>query len=374
MAAQSLGYHVHVYSPGANTPAGQSADLEITAPYLDEDALKAFSQDVDVVTFEFENIPLAAIDVVNEFVPVRPGRNILATAQNRLLEKRFISELGIDVPRFLPVEGPDDIRSFFSEGKFDEQAVLKSAESGYDGKGQTVVNGAGDAEDAWNRIGGCSAIVEEKIDFEIELSVVGARSIDGKMEWFGPILNDHQNHILDVSVAPANSLPTSVSAAAISATQAIMEHFDLCGVLCVEFFLTSSGRLLVNEIAPRPHNSGHMTIEAATTSQFEQQARAVCGLPLGSMRQKAPAAMANLLGQHLNFDQPNWSSMFQSPTVKLHLYGKAAPRVDRKMGHLTALAERTSTAESLVRSARSAIAQQNSNEDFSENTISCDSE
>jgi len=355
-AAHQLGYRVHVFSPDADSPAGQVSEQEISSPYDDVDALTKFAQHVDIVTLEFENIPLTAVNAIERFVPVRPGPDVLAAAQNRIVENSSLRKAGLPVPVFATVAGPNDIRTFLSRPNATAQAVLKSAEAGYDGKGQTRVSTSDDAADALSRIGTSNAIVEELVNFQLELSVIGARSPDGHIQCFGPIVNDHQNHILDVSVAPAEGIDPGICAEAIEITRCVLEHFDVTGVLCVEMFLTTDGRLLVNEIAPRPHNSGHLTIEACVTSQFEQQVRTVCGLPLGSMELLRPAAMANLLGDHLAAPTTDVTAALQSPDVKLHLYGKRDPRLKRKMGHITATAATSTVAESLVRAARRAIA------------------
>jgi len=355
-AAHRLGYRVCVFSPDSGTPAGQAADREITAPYEDKNALRAFARRVDVVTVEFESIPLSAIEAVERIVPVRPGLNVLATAQNRIAEKTTLQQLGLPVPEFAPVSCAADIERFIDQAADSRPVVLKSASAGYDGKGQSIVNGKDDALEALHRIGDPQAIVEAHVDFECELSVVGARSVDGEIQCFGPIHNEHRDHILDVSVAPSDCLLPAVRAEAIEITQMVLEQLEVCGVLCVEFFYTRDGRLLVNEIAPRPHNSGHLTIEAATTSQFEQQVRAVCGLPLGSMQLLRPAAIANLLGEQLMAKEPDWNSLLAWPTLKLHLYGKGIPRAGRKMGHMTATASSSVVAESHVRGARRVLA------------------
>ncbi len=351
MAAHTLGYRVHVFSPDTDTPAGQAATREITASYDDVDALRAFASGVDVVTLEFENIPLGAIDVVERIVPVRPGRQVLATAQNRIVEKSTLRNAGLPVADHAAVRCSSDIVQFIEQCGDAGRVVLKSAEAGYDGIGQTIVEGTFDADAALSRIDTESAIVEKLIEFECELSVIGSRSDKGDVECFGPVLNRHRDHILDTSVAPAENLSPTVRAEAIEMTRTVLEQLDVCGVLCVELFYTTGGQLLINEIAPRPHNSGHLSIEAAVCSQFEQQVRAVCGLPLGSMQQVRPAAMANLLGQHVA-GVTDWSSLLSWPTVKLHLYGKEDPRSRRKMGHLTATAANSAAAESQVLRAR----------------------
>jgi len=372
-AAHQMGYRVHIYSPNTDTPAGQSADLEVTASYEDADSLHTFARHVDVVTYELEHVPLSALDVIENHIAVRPGYEVLATAQNRVVEKSRLQRAGLPVPDFAAVNAVSDIHAFLSHKKTSDVVVLKTAEQGYDGKGQTLVDGIADADAALDRINQRKAIVEELIDFDYELSVIGSRSLEGHFEYFGPVLNFHRNHILDVSVAPAKRMSPAVRAEAIEITKALLEELDACGVVCVEFFYTTDGRLLINEIAPRPHNSGHLTLEASTTSQFEQQVRAVCGLPLGSMEQSTPAAMANLLGMHLAGNSLQWQNVLNWPTVKLHLYGKGVPHPGRKMGHLTATAPQAEIAESLVRSARKNM-RLDSGDDFTENHFNYKSE
>jgi 5-(carboxyamino)imidazole ribonucleotide synthase len=231
---------------------------------------------------------------------------------------------------------------------------LKTAAWGYDGKGQCVVRSPEDAVKAWDSLGRAEAVCEAFIDFAGEVSVIGARGLDGRCEFYGPIGNRHANHILDVSVCPA-PLDAKIGREAVVIARTVLETLEVVGVLCVEFFVTRDGRLLINELAPRPHNSGHLTIDAHATSQFEQQVRAVCGLPLGSAEQLRPAAMANLLGYVWADGEPNWPSMCESSHAKLHLYGKREPRVGRKMGHITALASTLDEAEARVRQAREAL-------------------
>jgi 5-(carboxyamino)imidazole ribonucleotide synthase len=231
--------------------------------------------------------------------------------------------------------------------------VLKTADFGYDGKGQELIRPDSDAEAAWRSIGGGEAVLEAFVDFECELSVVAARGADGSFAHYGAIENAHSNRILDVSVSPAR-LPSSVAEEAVRIARGVLGELDVVGVLCVEFFLTRSGKLLINELAPRPHNSGHLTFDACVTSQFEQQLRAVCGLPLGSAELLRPAAMANLLGDLWRDGEPDWGAVCAFPAAKLHLYGKLAPRPGRKMGHITAVAETAGEAEAIVRSAREA--------------------
>lgn len=351
IAARRLGYRVHVLSPDDDTPTGQVADVEIKAPYEDLDAVRRFARGVDIVTFEFENVPVATATAAAEFAPVRPGGAVLHTAQNRAREKRFLASSGVPVAPFGIIEEATDLAATLEVVGF--PAVLKTARFGYDGKGQAVVRTLDEASAAWQRLG-TTCVCEAFIAFDRELSVVAARGISGEFAHFGVVENRHVDHILDTTIAPA-SLPPAVSQRAIEITRTIFDALDVVGVLCVEFFLTSDGGLLVNELAPRPHNSGHFTFDACVTSQFEQQLRAVCGLPLGSPRQMAPAAMVNLLGHLWQAGEPDWSRALATPEIKLHLYGKAQPRPGRKMGHLTALAPTVEEALGLARAARHAL-------------------
>lgn len=352
LAARSLGYRVHVYSPERGAPAGQVADREVVADYLDLNALGAFARGVDVVTFEFENVPAAATDELAGRVPVRPAGRVLETTQHRLREKRFLEGAGFPVAPFRAARSADELRSALAA--LGTPAVVKTAGWGYDGKGQVRIDDPAAAGAAWAALGTDEAVVEAFVDFERELSVVAARGLDGDFAHWGIVENRHVRHILDLTLAPA-SIPEALAAAAVEIARGVLAALDVVGVLCVELFATRDGRLLVNELAPRPHNSGHWTIDGATTSQFEQQLRAVCGLPLGSTRQHRPAAMANLLGDLWADREPDWSAALAVPDVHLHLYGKADPRPGRKMGHLTALGDSLEEAEGRALEARARL-------------------
>jgi 5-(carboxyamino)imidazole ribonucleotide synthase len=349
IAARRMGYRVHTLSPDADTPTGQVADVEIIAPYDDLDAVRKFSAGVSVVTFEFENVPSATAEAAGSHAPVRPSGSILHTTQHRLREKAFLSNAGFPLTPFCPVRSNDDLRQGLD--LLGRPAVLKTADFGYDGKGQILIAPGDDADAAWRSIGGGEAVLEAFVDFERELSVVAARGMDGSFAHYGAIENAHSRRILDVSICPAR-LPAAVAAEAVEIARGVLDQLQVTGVLCVEFFLTRNGKLLINELAPRPHNSGHLTFDACVTSQFEQQLRAVCGLPLGSSELLRPAAMANLLGDLWQGGEPDWAAVCAFPTAKLHLYGKLAPRPGRKMGHITALAGTAEEAERIVRSAR----------------------
>lgn len=352
MAARRMGYKVHTFSPDEDTPTGQVADLEITASYDDLDAVRDFARGVSAVTFEFENVPAATAAAAAEFAPVRPGGNVLHIAQHRLREKTFLHNAGLPVTPFRRIGSIPELQIAMQE--LGLPAVLKSAGFGYDGKGQFTIRSVDQAGEAWEAIGQQEAVLEAFIDFEREVSVVAARSETGEFAHFGVTENRHRNHILDVSISPGN-VSAVVFRDAVEITRAILEKLEVVGVLCVEFFLCSGDRLLVNEMAPRPHNSGHFTFDANVTSQFEQQLRAVCGLCLGSVTQFAPAAMANLLGDLWTAGEPNWARTCCTPNVKLHLYGKSEARPGRKMGHLTALADSAEQAASDVKRARKAL-------------------
>jgi 5-(carboxyamino)imidazole ribonucleotide synthase len=352
IAARRMGYRVHTYSSKSDTPTGQLCDREVCASYDDLDAVRDFARSVDVVTFEFENVPAATVEACAEFGPVRPGWNVLYIAQNRLREKNFLSQNGFPVAPFRGVNSREDLDAALNA--IGLPGVLKTAGFGYDGKGQTKINSLEDAEVAWGNLGGAEGVLEGWVAFEREVSVVAARGVDGAFSHWGVVENEHANHILDVTTAPAN-VPVQVEKDALEIARGILEKLEVVGVLCVEFFLAAGGELIVNELAPRPHNSGHFSFDASLTSQFEQQLRAVCALPLGSTELLCPAAMANLLGDLWQTGEPNWAAALQFPDVKLHLYGKSNAIPGRKMGHLTALADSPQKAAELVRAARAAL-------------------
>lgn len=352
IAARRMGYRVHTFSPDEDTPTGQVADVEVTASYGDLDAVRRFARGVSVVTFEFENIPAPTAEAAAENAPVRPAGRVLHITQHRIREKAFLSKAGFPVTPHRTVESVEDLdRGVLDLGC---PAILKTADFGYDGKGQARIAAPDQAEAAWSSIGRVPAVLEQFIPFEREISVVAARGMDGAVADWGVIENRHHDHILDMSIAPA-SVPTEVAREARELARAVLEALEVVGVLCVEFFVKPNGRLLINELAPRPHNSGHFTVDASMTSQFEQQLRAVCGLPLGSTEQLRPAAMANLLGDLWAAGEPDWRAALAVPNLKLHLYGKLEPRPGRKMGHLTAVADDTNAALETVLRARRAL-------------------
>jgi 5-(carboxyamino)imidazole ribonucleotide synthase len=352
IAARRMGYRVHTLSPDYDTPTGQVADLEVQAAYDDLDAVRKFARGVSVVTFEFENVSAAATEAAAEHAPVRPAGAVLHTTQNRLREKGFLAGAGFPVTPYAPVRSPEDLTSALAT--LGTPAVLKTAGWGYDGKGQVKITSLLDVPAAWEAVGRQESVLEAFVDFEREVSVVAARGLDGSFAHFGVIENRHSRHILDVSIAPA-AVSSRVEREAVEIARGILEGLDVVGVLCVEMFLTRDDRLLVNELAPRPHNSGHLTFDACVTSQFEQQLRAITGLALGSTELLRPAAMANLLGDLWQNGDPDWPAACRYPDVKLHLYGKAEPRPGRKMGHLTAVAVTPGEAVERVVGARGAL-------------------
>lgn len=349
IAARKMGYRVHTYSPDDDTPTGQVADVEVTAAYDDLDRVREFASKVKVVTFEFENVPAATTAAAAERTIVRPRGEVLHTTQHRLREKTFMQQSGFPVAPFKAVRSADEVTAALQVVGC--PAVLKTAGWGYDGKGQAKITDVSQAAAAWKNLNTTEGVVEGFIQFEREVSVVAARGVNGEFVHYGVIDNRHCNHILDVSVAPAE-VPAAVSKQAVELARAVLEKLDVIGVLCVEFFLTHEQQLIINELAPRPHNSGHLTFDACVTSQFEQQLRAICELPLGSTEILRPAAMANLLGDLWFPKTPQWSKALSIPDVKLNLYGKAEARPGRKMGHLTAMANTQQEAIAKVLKAR----------------------
>ncbi len=351
IAARQRGYRVVVFGDPANSPAGQVSDFSFDAAMDDESQLRKFAEAVDVVTYEQENIPVPTVEFLLQHVPVFPGPELLRASQHRLLEKTSLRSIGIPTADFVSVRSAADLRSAVSN--FGGDAILKTVTLGYDGKGQARVRPGTDFEKLWSQFNVAEAIVEKVVEFSFELSIVASRFADGTCSFFSPVFNYHVHHILDLSISPSTLVQQQQAREAVEMARAILEHFNVIGVLCVEFFATTDGRLLVNEIAPRPHNSGHLTIDACQSSQFEQQFRAVSGLPSGDVSAQAPAAMINLLGDHLmNATPERWRSVFQLPQVHVHMYGKAEPRIGRKMGHITATAQTAEKAEQLAREAR----------------------
>jgi len=350
MAAKRMGYRVEAISDGAECPAAHHADRVHVGAFDDARKLEQIARSLDVLTFEFENVPVEAARAMQKVVPVRPDPLVLFTTQDRAREKAFLMEHGFGCAPHRVVQSRDELHA--GVVALGLPAVLKTAAFGYDGKGQRKIDDASAIDAAWAALGPETCVLEGWVDFDCEISVVAARGMDGATAVFEPSRNEHRHHILDVASAPAG-LPQRVLDAASDTATRILDKLGFVGVACVEFFVTRDGTVLVNEIAPRPHNSGHLTIQACETSQFEQQVRAVCGLPLGSTRQVAPAAMANLLGDCWAGGEPDWAAALAIPGVSLMLYGKSEPRPGRKMGHLTALASTVEEAIANVTRARS---------------------
>jgi len=330
LAAARLGYRCSVFCETENDPAAQFCDRVVAAPYDDLAALEKFVGGVDVVTFEFENIPRDSADWLTRHSLVRPSARVLEIAQDRSLEKSFLNDNGIQTAPWTEITDAASLDA--AAGNIGLRAVFKTARLGYDGKGQAMVHSRDELTSAWDTVGKVRAVLEGFIDFACEVSVIVARGPDGQMECFDIVENQHANHILDVTIAPAR-IAADTAEKARTTGQAVAEALDLVGLVAVEMFVTKDGGILVNEIAPRPHNSGHWTIDACVTSQFEQMVRAVCGLPLGSPARHSNAIMRNLIGNDANA----WHHHLEAPETRLHLYGKAEARAGRKMGHMTRL-------------------------------------
>ncbi len=338
LAAARLGYRVHVYCPEADSPAAQVSAAATVAAYDDEGALDRFARSVDVVTFEFENIPARTVEILAAHVPVRPSARCLEVAQDRLKEKTFLNAHGAPTAPFMRIGTAHDLACQLDE--IGRPAVLKTATMGYDGKGQVMIRADTDLAEAWRLMGADVGILEGFVDYACEVSVVLARGLDGQIAAYDTVENRHKDHILDVTLAPAPVAP-EIAAEAERIAARVAGALDLVGLLAVEMFVTRDGRVLVNEIAPRPHNSGHWTIDACVTSQFEQFVRAVCGLPLGDPARHSDAAMKNLIGD----DVERFGALIADPGAKVHLYGKARALPRRKMGHVTWLYPRGSGAK-----------------------------
>ena len=336
IAARRLGYKVRTFDPSAGACAAAIADEHVTADWSDTAALTRFAQGCGRVTLEFENIPPATVEFLAKSLPCHPSASVLATCQNRRREKEFLRASGIPCADFAVVSSLEELRAAVKGIGF--PCVLKTADFGYDGKGQVKLPTAeADLAAAWAGIGGAVGVLEAWVPFQMEISVLVARTVDGRTAVYDPAENIHRNHILHLSLSPARiSADTAAEARAMALS--IAEKIGLVGLLAVEMFV-KDGRIVVNELAPRPHNSGHQTFDANETSQFEQHVRAVCGLPLGGTKPLAPSAMVNLLGDVWRDGQePDWTKVLADPSAKLHLYdkGKAAP--GRKMGHITVTA------------------------------------
>jgi len=330
VAAAELGYAVHIFTPEENSPASKVAARTFVADYDDDDAIKAFGESVDVITFEFENIPAETVKKLSASAPVRPCYNCLAIGQDRVKEKTFAADLGIETAPWEIVKSADDLRQALKI--IGTPSILKTTTLGYDGKGQVRLHADTDPDEAWNALGGDIGILEGFVDFTMEISVITARRPSGAMATFDVVENRHKDGILDVTIAPAD-ISSALAEDACAIGQKLAEAMDMVGLLAVELFVTQDGHLLMNEMAPRPHNSGHWTQDGCSTSQYEQFVRAVTGLPLGTTQRHSDVVMKNLIGDDIN----DWANIVKNPDDKLHLYGKAEARAGRKMGHINRL-------------------------------------
>ncbi len=336
LAAHAMGYRVTVLDPDPLSPAGAIADVHLKAAYQDRDALHQLADTCLAVTTEFENIPADSLRWLEAHCAVRPASGAVAVTQDRIREKAFLRDVGCETAPYAAIERVEDIAQHATDDLF--PGILKRARFGYDGKGQTRVASRAEAVSAFTGFGSEPCVLEKRILLACEVSVVVARGADGAAVCYAPAENRHVNSILDVSIVPAR-VSADIARRAQRAATEVARRLDYQGVLAVEFFVLNDGRLLANEIAPRPHNSGHYTIDACAVSQFEQQVRAMCGLPLGDVRLLTPAVMVNLLGDVWQHGEPAWGALFAEPAAELHLYGKREARPGRKMGHFTVLGD-----------------------------------
>ncbi len=348
-AARAMGYDVIVLDPDSNSPAGGMASEHLAKAYDDRQALDYLAAHCAVVTTEFENIPAQTLAYLAQTVPVHPSAAALQVAQNRKLEKEFFRSLGLHTADFVAIEQAQDLEQ---ARDFTFPAILKTNTLGYDGKGQVLCQQFADLTAAFDELGCKPCLLEQRIELACEVSVVLCRSQQGEVTCFPLAQNTHANGILDVSLAPAR-VSAELAAEATAAAGAIADGLDYCGVLAIEFFITGDARLLINEMAPRPHNSGHYTLDACDSSQFEQQLRMICGLPAGSCRQHTPVAMLNLLGDIWpEGARPPWDELLGHEQAKLHLYGKTEARPGRKMGHVNCLGDSNEEALALLEKLR----------------------
>jgi 5-(carboxyamino)imidazole ribonucleotide synthase len=349
IAARTMGYRVWVLDPDPDSPAGALADRHLRADYLDQAALNELCAHCAAVTTEFENVPAETLEFLESAVPVRPSSRAVAVARDRILEKTFIREQGLATAPFFAINTEADLD--YACTRLTLPALLKTAQLGYDGKGQVAVSGIDTARQGFADLGARPCVLEERVELAREISVILARGVDGDTAVYPPGENVHVNGILDTTRVPAN-ISDEVAAQARQMAVKLAQAMQYCGVLAVEFFLTTGGELLINEMAPRPHNSGHYTLDAALTSQFEQQVRTLCGLPPGSTRLLSPVVMVNLLGDLWTRGTPPWDKLLRHRQAKLHLYGKQAARPGRKMGHYNCLADDPLQAMALAESIR----------------------
>jgi 5-(carboxyamino)imidazole ribonucleotide synthase len=352
LQARTMGYRVTVLDPDPDSPAGQMADVHLRAAYSDRQALDRLAAACAAVTTEFENVPAEALERLERSCRVRPPVKAVAVAQDRISEKSFLERAGFSTAPFRPVRNEEELRAALRTVKL--PALLKTSRLGYDGKGQVSIERPEEATAAYAAVDRVECVLEERLALETELSVVLARGDDGAIATFPVGENRHRGGILETTVVPAR-IPQGTADEALATARRIAGALDYVGVLGVEMFVANGGRIYVNEIAPRPHNSGHYTLDACSTDQFEQQLRALCALPLAEPRLLTPVAMVNLLGDLWQAGPPRWDELFRRPGVRLHLYGKAEPRPGRKMGHLNCLADNPDRALALALEARDAL-------------------
>ena len=354
VAARSMGYEVILLDPDKESPAGKLATDHVCASYEDQTALDYIAKTCDAVTTEFENVPASTLETLAATCPVRPGAHAVAITQDRIHEKTFLRDKHFPTAPFAVIRSIQDLQQAIAQ--VGAPAILKVSRFGYDGKGQFSLNSADDIDAAWNALNGEACVLEQRIPLDIEVSVVLARGVDGEIRSYPVAENVHKNGILDVSIVPAR-IDDAIAEKCIEMAKDIATALDYIGVMAVELFI-SNGELLVNEIAPRPHNSGHYTLDACVTDQFEQQVRAVCGLPLGDTTQLTPVAMINLLGDIWHDGQsPDWNKLLDHPNIKLHLYGKREARPGRKMGHYNVIASNIEEALKLAKSTQQTLSQ-----------------
>jgi len=347
LAAYSMGYRVVVLDPDPHSPAGLIADQHIKANYRDHAALQLLGDECAAVTTEFENVPAESMEYLEKLCAVRPNAGAVRIAQDRIREKTFAQDHGLATAAFAAIYEDADIVAAVET--LTAPLVMKTASLGYDGKGQVQVNTLAEARNAFEQLGNTACVLEEMVDLECEISVILARSINGQTAVYPVGENRHVNGILDTTIVPA-TLDASLGEQAIDMAVRLADSIEYCGILAVEFFYTRQGELLINELATRPHNSGHYTVDACATSQFEQQVRMMCGLPPGDTQMLSPVVMTNLLGDIWKEDEPDWQQVLNESQAHLHLYGKKEARPGRKMGHINCLA--TDVEQALATTAR----------------------
>jgi 5-(carboxyamino)imidazole ribonucleotide synthase len=332
VAARTMGYEVMVLDPDEDSPAAAFATVHLCAPYNDKDALARLASECAAVTTEFENVPASSLEAIAQSVPVRPSAAVIRIARNRILEKQTIRDFGLDTVNYHVIESNTDLDQALQQIPL--PAILKTSTLGYDGKGQVLISTPAELEPAYQQLGARACVLEQRIDLACEVSVVLARSVCGHVETYTVAENQHKNGILDISIVPARVKP-DIASSAEKMARILAEKLDYCGVLAIEFFVDQDDQLMINEIAPRPHNSGHYTLDACLTDQFQQQVRTLCGFRPGNTCLTSPAVMVNILGDDWIQGTPNWDNLLINKNIFLHLYGKKEPRVGRKMGHFT---------------------------------------